>query len=152
MSVTTVSTTDTLPDWAAERAALHERIAQLEHQLAWFQRQLFGQKSERRHIEPAPGQMSLGEGLAPPPGAELAQRTVSAHQRRIAAKPAQDTEDARLFFDEGRVPVEVIEVPSPEAEGLDADQYEIIAEKVTHRLAQRPGSYVTLKYVRRLTT
>jgi len=150
MSVTTVSTTDTLPDWAAERAALHARIAQLEHQLAWFQRQLFGQKSERRHIEPAPGQMSLGEGLAPPPGAEPAKRTVGAHQRRIAAKPAQDTEDARLFFDEGRVPVEVIEVPNPEAEGLDADQYEIIGEKVTHRLAQRPGSYVILKYVRRL--
>ena len=31
---------------------------------------------------------------------------------------------------------------------LTADQYEVIGEKVSHRLAQRPGSYVILKYVR----
>jgi transposase len=33
---------------------------------------------------------------------------------------------------------------------LKPDQYEVIGEKVTHRLAQRPGSYVVLKYVRPL--
>ncbi len=30
----------------------------------------------------------------------------------------------------------------------DADQYEIIDHKITYRLAQRPGSYVVLKYTR----
>ncbi len=39
-------------------------------------------------------------------------------------------------------------MPNPETEGLAPDQYEVIGEKVTHRLAQRPGSYVVLKYVR----
>jgi hypothetical protein len=39
-------------------------------------------------------------------------------------------------------------VPNPDTEGLTADQYEVIGEKVSHRLAQRPGSYVILKYVR----
>jgi transposase len=150
MSVNLPSAIATPPEWACERAALHERIAQLEHQLAWFQRQLFGEKSERRHVEPPPGQMSLGEGLAPVPGGEPARRKVAAHERRVTAKGTQGTEQARLFFDEERVPVEVIEVPNPETEGLEPDQYEIIAEKVTHRLAQRPGSYVILKYVRRL--
>ena len=133
-----------------EHTELHERIAQLEHQLAWFQRQLFGQKSERRHIDPPPGQMSLGEGLAPTSEGEPARRKVDAHERRVASKPAQDTEDARLFFDEERIPVQIIEVPNAEAEGLGEDQYEVIAEKVTHRLAQRPGSYVILKYVRQV--
>ena len=138
------------PDWAAERAELIERIAQLEQQVAWFQRQLFGEKSERRHRAPPPEQMNLGEGLTPAPGSEAARRTVAVHQRRVPAKGTHDTEEGRLFFDEGRVPVEVIEIPNPEVEGLDPDQYEIIGEKVTHRLAQRPGSYVILKYVRQV--
>jgi transposase len=75
---------------------------------------------------------------------------VAAHERRVAAKRTRDAEDGRLFFDEERVPVEVIALPNPETEGLDEDQYEIVAEKVTHRLAQRPGSYVILKYVRQV--
>ncbi|MBK1733316.1 IS66 family transposase, partial [Thiococcus pfennigii] len=49
---------DAPPEWAAERAELLARIAQLEQQLAWFQRQIFGEKSERRHGEPPPEQMS----------------------------------------------------------------------------------------------
>jgi transposase len=137
------------PDWAAERAELKERIAQLEQQVAWFQRQLFGEKSERRHLEPPPQQMSLGEALAPttqPPPS----RAVAAHQRRLAAKPAEDGAAERLFFDAERVPIEVIALPNPEIAGLPADAYEVIGEKVTHRLAQRPGSYVILKYVRPL--
>lgn len=31
---------------------------------------------------------------------------------------------------------------------LRADQYEVPGEKVSRRLAQRPGSYVVLRYVR----
>ena len=42
------------------------------------------------------------------------------------------------------LPVEQIAVPSPDAEGLTPDQYDVIEEKVTYRLAQRPGSYVVL--------
>jgi transposase len=138
------------PEWAAERAELKERIAQLERQVAWFQRQLFGEKSERRHVEPPPTQMSLGEVLAPVPGQQPPSRAVAAHQRRVAAKPAEDGDEGRLFFDAERVPVEVITVPNPQIADLPADAYEVIGEKVTHRLAQRPGSYVILKYVRPL--
>ncbi len=63
---------------------------------------------------------------------------------------AGDTEEPALFFDPARVPVEVIAVPNPEIADLPAEAYEVIGEKVTHRLAQRPGSYVVLKYVRPL--
>jgi hypothetical protein len=55
-----------------------------------------------------------------------------------------------LFFDDKRGPVEVIAVPNPDMELLKPDQYEVIGEKVTHRLAQRPGSYVVRKYVQPL--
>ena len=57
-------------------------------------------------------------------------------------------EDAADGLDETRVPVETITIANPEIEGLAADQFEVIGEKVSHRLAQRPGSYVILKYVR----
>jgi transposase len=150
MSSATASAVTPPPEWAAERAELKERIAQLEQQVAWFQRQLFGEKSERRHLEPPPAQMSLGEALAPVAGQQRPSRAVAAHQRRVAAKPAEDGQEARLFFDAERVPVEVIAVPNPEVADLPTDAYEVIGEKVTHRLAQRPGSYVILKYVRPL--
>ena len=32
--------------------------------------------------------------------------------------------------------------------GLAADQFKVIGEKISYRLAQRPASYVVLKYVR----
>jgi len=39
------------------------------------------------------------------------------------------------------------QTPSGAAE-LDPEDFEVIGEKVSYRLAQRPGSYVILKYVR----
>jgi len=133
------------------QAALREEVSALKHQLEWFKRQLFGQKSERRIIDAAPGQMSLGEalnqaqsGVAP----ESKSRQVEAHTRRVATKRPESDEDSVAFFDDSRVPVEVIDVPAPEVQGLAADQYEIIGHKESLRLAQRPGSYVVLKYRR----
>jgi transposase len=75
---------------------------------------------------------------------------VAGHTRRTRMhrlRPGQGR-IAALFFDEARVPVETITVANPDIEGLTPDQYEVIGEKVSHRLAQRPGSYVILKYVR----
>jgi transposase len=128
----------------------HE-IANLRRQVAWFQRQVFGQKGERRLPEPEGVQGSLGESFAAIPEHTPSERKsrVAAHDRAHKPKrPATDADESTLFFDDKKVPVEVIHVPNPEAEGLTTDDYEIIGEKVSHRLAQRPGSYVVLKYVR----
>lgn len=43
-----------------------------------------------------------------------------------------------------------ITLASPELGGLPPEQYEVIGEKVSYRLAQRPGGYVILKCVRPL--
>ena len=128
---------------------LRNKIAALEHQLEWFKKQIFGQKSERRLIDAEGRQLSLGEldgeaGTAP---LEKALQ-VPAHTRRQSTKPATGDDESTLFFDESRVPVEVITVVDPKVAGLDPDGYEVISEKVSYRLAQRPGSYVVLKYVR----
>lgn len=144
-------TPEQIIDLVRSHAALREEVSALKHQLEWFKRQLFGQKSERRIVDQASGQMSLGEALnqaqtaaAPAP----AERRVDAHTRRVAAKKPDTGEDSVPFFDETRVPVEVIDVVAPEAAGLAAEDFEVIGHKESFRLAQRPGSYVVLKYRR----
>jgi transposase len=128
------------------------KVDDLQRQLEWFKRQLFGQKSERRLVEPDATQGSLGQAFDTLPtraGGKKIQ--VAAHERdRKPAKSANGGEDATPFFDETKVPIEVIEVANPEIDELTVDAYEVVGEKVTHRLAQRPGSYVVLKYVRQV--
>jgi transposase len=133
----------------ASIAALNEQVAALTHQLEWFKRQIFGSKSERFAPEPDPKQLHLGEAfpVAPPP---LESKSIRAHTRRVAVKDgASDGEGEALpFFDESKVPLQTIVLMPENVQGLSADQYEIIGEKVTYRLAQRPGSYEVLKYRR----
>ncbi len=100
-------------------------------------------------MDPPPEQLSLGEGWTREPETPVPVQPIPAHSRRRAVKPAEgDEASGRLFFDPDQVPVEVIPVPNPEREGLSEDEYEVIGEKVSYRLAQRPGSHVILKYVR----
>lgn len=119
------------------------RCADLERQLAWFKRQVFGEKSERRPVEPDPRQLTLGEGIdgGAPASSEI---TVAEHRRRVRSSSDESAEDeGQLRFDES-VPVEEIRLPHPP---LD-DDHELVSEKITYRLAQRPASYVLLKFVR----
>jgi transposase len=134
-----------------EIAALLVENADLKRQVEWFKRQLFGQKSERRLREPDPQQLSLGGLLTPstpaadrpPPPTE----TVKAYQRRICLTDTDLPEERALRFDPS-VPVQVLVLPNPEVADLPPEAYEVIGEKVTYRLAQRPGAYVILKYIR----
>ena len=130
----------------AENTALKARLDDLTHQLEWFKRQLFGERSERRLIERNPHQLSLGEVEAGAESAPSTTTSVKGHTRKPRTKPSPEDEPAVRFDD--TVPVEVIEVADPQIEDVDPNDLEIISEKVTHRLAQRPGSYVILKYVR----
>jgi len=55
---------------------LSRELAAAKHPIAWFKRQIFGQKSKRRLIDGADGQMSLGEAInqdqvTPPPAAPV---------------------------------------------------------------------------------
>ena len=128
-----------------------QTIDELRHQLAWFQRQVFGPKSERLALLQDERQLAL-ETLAPAAeGRPEKVQSVAAHTRRSSSKDDPRGEaDSIPFFDEARVPVETVTISNAEFEGLNADQFEVIGEKVSYRLAQRPGSYVVLKYVRTL--
>lgn len=135
----------------AEIVALLEENVALKRQNEWFKRQLFGRKSERRLLPADPQQLSLAGMRAPPvdprelpPPTEI----VKAYQRRLRGEARAYAPDERELRFEPTVPVEEIRVPNPEVAGLTEVEYEIIGEKVTYRLAQRPGAYVILKYVR----
>lgn len=131
-------------------AQQREQIAALKHQLDWFKRQLFGAKSERFLAQENPQQLHLGEVLPVPEMIPEERQSVPAHTRRVAKSDLAQDAQSLPFFDEAKVPVETIVLPAPEARDLPADAVETIGEKLTYRLAQRPGSYVVLKYVRPL--
>jgi transposase len=132
---------------AEDVATLREENAALKRRIAWFEQQLFGQKSEKRPVDNPQQPSLLGEPPVETP-AEGEQITVT-YQRGKAPKRRPDdcVNDAGLRFN-GEVPVEVITLPAPELEGPDADQYEVIGTKSTFRLAQLPASYVVLQYDR----
>ena len=119
------------------------------HQLEWFKRQLFGAKSERFAPLPDPQQLHLGEALPlPEQSPPLSPQKVPAHWRRAATRDLADNGDSVPFFDESQVPIIEIGLSTPEIEALTPNQYTVIGEKVTYRLAQRPGSYAVLKFNR----
>lgn len=123
-----------------ELSAVQRQLAEALHQLDWFKRQLFGQKSEKRIIDPAV-QPSLLAGLvkdAPPlPAADPVEtRTVTRRKKHRDGC----VHDSGLRFD-ARVPVRVIDVPVP-----PGAQGEVIATHHTYKLAQRRASYEILDY------
>ena len=138
----------------AANDALRNQVEALRAQVEWFKRQVFGQKSERYAAQPDPLQMHLGELMPGVPAEPETTQQVPAHTRRKPRSDFADDSASAPFFDEAKVPVVSIELPNPEVQGLSpeqvAEQYEVVGEKVSHRLAQRPGSYVVLKYVRRV--
>lgn len=132
----------------AQIAAMSQEIAQLKHQLDWFKRQLFGRKSEKV-LPVSPEQNSLFDAPVSDEAA-LPQKTVKAHTRSSKKQHnGSDVNDEGLRFDD-TVPQQIIDVPAPELQGPDADQYELVDTKETCRLAQQPGSYVVLKFRRQV--
>ena len=116
-----------------------EQIEALRHQLKWFERQIFGQKSERFIAELNPQQLYLGQLPIPEAPAEK-RKSVPAYTRRVATKDGADTAESLKFFDESRVPVRSIHLEHPDIVGKNPQQYEIIGEKISYRLIQNPGS------------
>ena len=143
-------------DCTSEVDQLREEVEVLKHQLDWFRRQLFGEKSEKRMLVDNPNQGSLfGAQTADSEGVVEQKQTISYQRGKAKKDRGSSVNDSGLRFDES-VPVEQLRIEPAELHGPDADQYEIIGEKVTHRLAQHPASFVVLAYteviIKRKTT
>ncbi|MCW7552732.1 IS66 family transposase [Endozoicomonas gorgoniicola] len=118
-----------------------QELSSARQQLNWFKRQVFGEKSEKRLTIDNPDQIDLGEIFAKPETTPPPETETITYERRKKQRSDDCVTDEGLRFDE-RVPVEVTELPAPELQGEDADQYEVIDYKTTRTLVQRPGSYV----------
>jgi transposase len=132
--------------------ALAAQNAELQQQLDWLKRQLFGPSSERRVFQdPDARQLAMGEAFTMHTEASSAPTiTVPGHARRRPQDPSdRASESSHLRYDSS-VPVEEIEIPNPEISSLPPDSYDIVGEKITERLAQRRGSYVVLVYKRKV--
>ena len=142
-AVTTISPSEL----EVENRLLREEVAALKHQLAWFNRQLFGQKSEKRHIDPNPNQLSLLGKTPADLNREEEKQTIKSYQRGKGKKNRGDSvNDSGLRFDDS-VEVKELRIIPDELRGPDAKQYEIIGEHKTFRLAQRPSSYFVMCYI-----
>lgn len=135
---------------AAEAVAEEEKARRVaaERELAWFKKQLFGQKSEKRSGPIAEvEQLSLGEGAEG--DRKPVEKTVSvkAHAREISSSASREKDEKPIRFDDS-VPRIRREIPPPEIEGLDESEYEIIGERITQHLVQTPSSYQVEEIVR----
>ena len=130
----------TLQAAKTEIDTLRQQLCQARQQLDWFKRQLFGRKSEKRIID-NPHQLDLGEllGDTPVPAEPEPEEITYRRRKRTKQRSEDDVTDSGLRFGP-EVPVEVIELSAPQLEGPAAEQYEVIDYKISHRLAQLPGS------------
>ncbi|MDT8442540.1 MAG: IS66 family transposase, partial [Desulfuromonadales bacterium] len=133
-------------DLQAAYDELQQEYQSVKQQLAWLKRQVFGRKSEKRLIDDA-AQTGLLFDALPEPEAPAPTEQVSYTRRKRSKERGDAVTDVGLRFTDD-VPVEVIEVHDPEIEAIPEADRVVIGEKISHRLAQRPGSYVVLEYRR----
>jgi len=130
---------------STEVVALREKVVALEHQLEWFKKQLFGSKSEKR-LDESPDQMPLfAQKQTPVPDEQPTQNITYTRGKGRKQRPEDCVSEEGLRFDT-TVPQKTIVLPVLEAQGLGPDEYEVIGNTVFHKLAQRPASYVVIRY------
>lgn len=69
------------------------------------------------------------------------------HVRRRRT-PREEPDESTLRFDDS-VPIETFEIPDPDLADVPASEIEVIGEKVTHRIGQRPAVYFVARIVRK---
>ncbi len=132
----------------AAQKATQARLDEVEGQLRWLKNQLFGTKSERRVEVDSSTQLSLGEAVAKATHVEEAPETVvREHGRRKSNRKSEDQEESGLRFD-NTVPVQTTVIVDPKFEGIPEEELELISEKKSYQLSQRPASYVVLETIR----
>jgi transposase len=144
---TAVASSENISLPRAEYEDLQAQVQTLKAQLDWFKRQLFGARSEKRLLTDPAVQADLLAALddtVPTPVKPITEKISYERRKSRSDKTVTDT---GLRFDDS-VPVQTIVLSSPELADVPADAQVLITENVSYRLAQRPGSYVVLKYVR----
>lgn len=147
MTTQATSTQNLLDDNAAlvkENSSLHNKVQYLEEQIAWFKRQIFGQRSEKivKNMEKAP---DFFDGIDFVPAPEQKQK-IEGHERK---KPNRDGKNAIALPPDIPVERQVIDVSEEDKICKETGAPLVkIGEEVTRKLAQKPGSYFVKEIVR----
>jgi len=120
-----------LDDSYAALARVQAQYEALKHELDWFKRQLFGQRSEKRLAIDAEEQLNLlaGLGVKAPPSLDDVQKQTVTYERRAKVRDAAVTDSGLRFGPE--VPVKTLEVRDPAIEAIPEEEREVIGEKVS---------------------
>jgi len=113
-----------------ENAQLRVQLGELQQQLDWFKRQLFGAKSEKRlEVDPAvQGNLLAALGVATPPAKASPTETIT-YERRPKVRDAAVNDTGLRFGDD--VPREVIALTAPASEAIPQERRPRIGEEVT---------------------
>jgi len=135
------TTTIPLEKHLSETKKLQSEIDYLKEQLAWFQKQIFGQRAEKI-VSKDDSQIPLDLQFPPLPEPEV--KRVASHVRKSNRK------SSKISFPEN-LPIErtVIDLKSDEKQCPETGKPLVkIGEDVTQKLAHRPGSFFIKEIVR----
>ncbi len=126
-----------------KNAYLEGVVLQLQEQINWLKKQLFGKRSER---------LITGEDQLEFPGMDLPneeyeEQEVKGHTRR---KKRRSTEEDKITFPED-LPKETILLDLPEGKKVCPETGEVlekIGEEVTQKLAFKPGSFFIKEFIK----
>lgn len=122
-----------------------KKISELEEQLNWFKKQLFGKRSEREVSEINPEQLMF-EGFEVLLENLPDKKKVKEHERKSPSKKGED----KIVLPKD-LPVEKIVLDLPEKEKICQENGKPlvkIGEEVTHKLAYKPGSFYVKEIIR----
>jgi len=121
--------------------ALEQRVADLSAQLAWFQRQMFGRKSEKMPLMD-PNQMSLFDEPIAPEVVQAQEVATEQIEKETPEERKQKRQNRKMM--EG---LSVIERIVLKPEGID-ETYKKIGEEVTRVVKYIPARLGIIEYVR----
>jgi transposase len=124
---------------------LTQKNNDLQDQLAWFKRQLFGKRSERSASNLNEQQLML-EGFEIPKPAEQETKEVIAHARR---KPNRKGQDKITLPSDLPVQTTILDIPEEQKVCSQTGEHLVqIGVEITHKLAHKPGSYYIKEIIR----
>lgn len=123
-------------------ADLEAKTIDLQSQLDWFRKQIFGKKSEKTISIEDQNQLLFG-GIETEP-ADPKDKPVKGHTRKTRAK---DSETIRI---PDNTPIEKQIIDLPEEQKIDPEGNPLvkIGEEITSKLAHKPGSYYIKQTIR----
>jgi transposase len=129
----------------AENAKLKDEIQYIKEQLSWFQRQIFGKRSEKTIQEP-PCVVYL-PGMEPTDQEnKVEEKTIPEHTRK---KPTRDGKDKIVLPDNLPIEKQIIDIPEDQKICPETGSPLVkIGEDVTQKLAMKPGSFFIKQIIR----